>query len=143
MANWSKRTSRKNGNTKGSRTTRTYNSNGGSTTSYSKRVGNAPRSTTSITNKNGKTSMRTYTTEYHPTLGRKVTQKTIYASSNAKPKKPKKVRTRRRKTSYRGGSNSVNPIVWLHVVAFVLLSMVAGWLGVMYLLFLLYLWIKK
>lgn len=106
MANWSKRTSRKSGTN--TRTTRTTNSKGGSTISTSGRVGTGPRVTESIKQQNGKVVHRRYTTEYHPTLGTKRTTKTVYASSNAKPKKPRKTKStsykrRRRSNTYHGG----------------------------------------
>ena len=107
MANWSKRSSRKSGTN--TRTTTTYNSKGGSTRSTSGRVGTGPRVTESVKNQNGKTVIRRYTTEYHPSLGTKRTTKTVYASSNAKPKKPRKTkstsykRRRRSNTTYHSG----------------------------------------
>lgn len=106
MANWSKRTSRKSGTN--TRTTRTTNSKGGSTISTSGRVGTGPRVTESIKQQNGKVVHRRYTTEYHPTLGTKRTTKTVYASSNAKPKKPRKTKStsykrRRRSNTYHSG----------------------------------------
>ena len=132
MANWSKRTSRKSGTY--SRTTKTTNSKGGSTTSYSGRVGSGPRTTESIKQQNGKVVHRRYTTEYHPTLGTKRTTKTVYASSNAKLKKPKKAKKftpRRRKTSNRSYSGHyvstpTNWALWGHV-ALVLVLLSIGW----------------
>ena len=86
MANWQKRTSRKNG--KFGRTTYTTNSKGGSTRSTSTKVGSGPRFTESVKNQNGKTTVRRYRTEYNPSLGRMVTTSTVY--NTKKPKKPKK-----------------------------------------------------
>ena len=97
MANWSKRTTKKHGN---SRFTKTTNQKGGSTNSSSFSAGKgAPRITNSIKSSNNKVRQVVYTTEYHPTLGTKRTQRTIYSSSSAKPKKPKKTRTKQYKSS--------------------------------------------
>ena len=88
MANWSKRRTTKAGN-QGQRITRTTNSNGKSTYSSSKKVGNT-RTTTSVSS-NGKIKIRT--TETHPTLGRRTTTQTL--NKQPKYKKPRKARRRR------------------------------------------------
>lgn len=71
MAHWSKRRTTKGGN-QGQRNTRTLNTNGTSTYSYSKKVG--PKRTT-ITNRDGK--FKEIVTEHHPTLGIRRTVRTI------------------------------------------------------------------
>ena len=106
MANWQKRTSRKNGNTKGSRTTYTTNSKGGSTRSTSSRVGTGPRITESVKNQNGKTTIRRYKTEYNPSLGRMVTTSTVY--NTKKPKKPRKYKAKKYK--YRTDNRSYSQL---------------------------------
>ena len=96
MANWSKRRTFKAGN-QGQRITRTSNSKGTSTYSFSKKVGNT-RTTQSTSSKNGK--IKIYTTESHPTLGTRRTVKTLNPTVRyKKPKKPKKTRTRKYKPS--------------------------------------------
>lgn len=89
MASWFKRTTRKAGNS-GQRITRTTSNKGHSVYSTSKKVGNT-RTTQSTSSKTGKT--RIITTETHPTLGRKVTVKTLNPTTRIK--KPKKRTSKR------------------------------------------------
>lgn len=89
MASWFKRTTRKSGN-KGQRITRTTSNKGHSVYSFSKKVGNT-RTTQSTSSKTGKT--RIITTETHPTLGRKVTVRTL--NPTVRIKKPKKRRVKK------------------------------------------------
>lgn len=89
MASWFKRTTRKAGNS-GQRITRTTSNKGHSVYSTSKKVGNT-RTTQSTSSKTGKT--RIITTETHPTLGRKVTVKTLNPTTRIK--KPKKRSSRK------------------------------------------------
>lgn len=112
MANWSKRRSTKAGN-QGQRTTRTTNSNGKSTYSSSKKVGNT-RTTTSISSS---CKMKVYMTEQHPTLGTKRTVKTLNKTP-PKPKKAKKPKAAKRprnvarnNVKYDGGDGS-----WIWIV---------------------------
>lgn len=103
MANWSKRRTTKAGN-QGQRITRTTNSKGTSTYSFSKKVGNT-RTTQSTSSKNGK--IKVYTTESHPTLGTRRTVKTLNPTVKyKKPKKPRKTRAKKAKSI--GTSSSRN-----------------------------------
>jgi hypothetical protein len=103
MANWSKRRTTKAGN-QGQRITRTNNSNGTSTYSSSKRVGNT-RTTQSTSSKNGK--IKIYTTEHHPVLGTKRTVKTL--NPTIKYKKPKKPSKPRKIKNYRSSNYNSGP----------------------------------
>lgn len=120
MANWYKRSSKKSGNG-GQRTTRTTNNKGNSVYSFSKKVGNT-RTTQSTSSKTGKA--RIITTETHPTLGRKVTVKTL----NPTPKVKSQKKRRSKKTNYRSDSNHYVPAG---------MPRDTSWDGVIYVVFLL------
>lgn len=131
MANWSKRRTTKAGN-QGQRITRTTNSNGTSTYSSSKKVGNT-RTTQSTSSKNGK--IKIYTTEHHPTLGTKRTVKTLNPTIKyKKPKKPKSSRKTKRYRSASSGGGSDLFTLWFSVpysgwitTAIILLLVGAAW----------------
>lgn len=135
MANWSKRRSTKAGN-QGQRITRTTNSNGTSTYSSSRRVGNT-RITDSTTG--GKTKV--YTTEHHPVLGTKRTVRTVNPTVRVKkPKKPRKTRSRYKSSGeYTSDFNPFAPIVWWMSVPY------SGWITVVAILLFLsspwYIWL--
>lgn len=100
MANWSKRRTFKAGN-QGQRITRTTNSKGTSTYSFSKKVGNT-RTTQSTNSKNGK--IKVYTTETHPTLGTRRTTQTL--NKQPKVKKPKTYRPKKAKSTRSSSSRN-------------------------------------
>ena len=104
MANWSKRRTFKAGN-QGQRITRTSNSNGKSTYSSSKKVGNT-RTTTSVSS-SGK--IKISTTQTHPTLGRRTTTQTL--NKQPRYKKPKRTTTRRRRST--GNTGCMIPFLFI------------------------------
>jgi hypothetical protein len=114
MANWSKRYTTTFKRSK-NRITRTNNSKGTSTNSFSTKVGNT-RTTQSTNSANGK--VKVYTTQTHPTLGTKREVRTVNPTVRYKKHKPYKP-SRKMNAAARDFANAGNGAGGIIILVFV------------------------